>query len=306
MSLIRLEPAYQNYVWGGKRISSYFQRALPMGKYAESWEVSDRSEGMSMVGSGHLQGKTFREWLSIEKEKAVGIGKSWEKFPLLVKIIDSEEALSVQVHPDETAAKQLGGEAKSEAWIALEKSPIYIGLKPGVTREQFIQEKDSKQIELLLNKIVLEKGESIYIPAGQIHAICAGAFLLEIQQNSNTTYRVYDWERTGRELHWKEAVTAINWTALTPLKTKPRLIQADEHHQRDRILSTPYFSVDRLEIKNHYQIKPDPNTCQILFCIEGSSLIDNQKSEPGMTYFISANAELTSLKGSSQWFLIRL
>jgi len=306
MCLIRLEPAYQHYVWGGKRIPEYFHRSLPAGKYAESWEVSDRSEGMSKIASGSLRGKTFSEWLKAEKEKGVGIGKSWEKFPILVKIIDSSEHLSVQVHPDEKIAERLGGEPKSEAWIALEKSTVYVGFKEGVTQDQFVKARDTKHVESLLNQVVLEKGEGIYIPAGQIHAVCAGAFLLEVQQNSNTTYRVYDWGRIGRELHWEEAMAAIHWNSAQPLKIKPNFIQADGHHRTEGFVSTPYFTIDRLEIGDRWQIKSHKKTCQILFCMQGHPIIENEKAAPGMTYLVPATAPLISIEGASQWIVINL
>ena len=197
--MIRLEPAYQNYVWGGSRIPTYFNRDIPPGRYAESWEVSDREEGMCKLATGPHMGITLRKYL---REK---------KFPLLLKVIDAKEHLSVQVHPDEIVAKEFNAEAKSEMWIALEKSTVYAGLKPGVSKEEFIHSIGEKMLEHLLQKFNLEKGEYLFIPAGLIHAIGAGSFLLEVQQNSNTTYRLYDWAREGRELHLDKGLACIDF-----------------------------------------------------------------------------------------------
>lgn len=302
---IRLDPAYQHYVWGGERIQSYFHREIAPGRYAESWEVSDRNEGMSVVANGPWKGKTLNDILLIGKEKIVGKGKSWDPFPLLLKVIDSKEHLSLQVHPDEEASQRLGGQSKSEMWIALEKSSVYVGLKEGVTRADFIQGIDEGKVEHLLRKIDLEKGESIYIPAGQVHSICAGALLLEVQQNSNTTYRLYDWGRKGRELHLEAGLSSINFEKSQPSKIEPRFAQTDGHHRLESIISNSYFIVERLEIGDRWQMKSHVKSCQILFCIRGKAVIEDEPILPGMTYLIPAFLPSVSIHGHCELIVLR-
>lgn len=303
---IRLDPAYQNYVWGGERIRTYFHRQIPLGKYAESWEVSDRVEGMSIVANGHWKGKKLSEILHDGKEKIVGKGKSWETFPLLIKVIDSKEHLSLQVHPDEIAAVRLGGQPKSEMWIALEKSSVYVGLKEGVSRESFLEAIELGKLEHLLTRFDLDKGESIYIPAGQVHAICAGALLLEVQQNSNTTYRLFDWGRVGRELHLDEGLSSIDWGKQEAVKLIPSFSQTDGHHRLESIISNSHFIVERLEIADRWQMKSHTKSCQILFCVRGEASIEDELFCPGMTFLIPASLPLVAISGHCQLISIRL
>ena len=303
---IRFDPAYQAYVWGGERIPKIFHRPLPPGRYAESWEISDRDEGMSITANGEWKGKTLRSLVQAEKEKLVGKGKGVEKFPLLIKIIDAKQTLSVQVHPDEKEAVRLGAEPKNEMWIALERCFIYAGLKPGTTQEMFAEAIEQGKVEYLLRKLELEEGEAIFIPGGTVHAICAGALILEVQQNSNTTYRLYDWGRAGRELHLEEGLSSIHWDRQQPEKIKPTFSQTDGHHRLASILSSPYFIVERLEIADRWQLKSHAKTFQILFCVRGEALIENESLRPGMTYLIPAAAAPMAIDGSCQLILIRL
>lgn len=287
-----IEPAYQQYVWGGDRIPVYFHRSLPAGRYAESWEISDRLEGMSIVGNGPWKGKTLQELLHSEREKIVGAGKRWEKFPLLIKIIDAKENLSVQIHPDEEAAKRLGGEPKTEMWVALEKSSVYAGLQTGITQKDFLEALKYNTVEPLLRKYSLEKGEAIFIPAGLIHAICGDSLLLEVQQNSNTTYRLYDWGRVGRALHLDEGLSCVHWDNQEPVKISG-LAQS--------IVSNTYFHVER---QNHGGFFP-LGECQILFCARGVATLGNGSIRAGQTYLIPAvsnpvsDAEAISLQAQS-------
>jgi mannose-6-phosphate isomerase len=303
---IRFEPAYQSYVWGGDRIPKLFHRSLPPGRYAESWEVSDRDEGMCLVANGEWKGQTLRELCKKWKEKLVGKGKSWESFPLLIKIIDAKENLSVQVHPDNEAAAKWSGSPKSELWIALQKSDVYAGLKMGTTREQFGEAIEKRRAEYLLEKVPLQTGEAILIPGGRVHAISAGALLLEIQQNSNTTYRLYDWGRVGRELHLKEGLDSIHWGKQEAETVKPAFAQTDGHHRLESLVSCPQFIVERLEIADRWQLKSHAKTFQILFCIHGEALIENEPLRPGMTYLIPAAAQPMAIDGHCQLIAIRL
>lgn len=295
---ILLEPAYQNYVWGGTRIPELFRRNLPPARYAESWEVSDRSEGMSRVANGIWKGMTLRELLLQEGDKLVGVGQDRFRFPLLIKIIDAKENLSIQVHPNERTAPLLNGEPKTEMWIAIEESWVYAGLKEGTTSLEFEQSIQETKAEESLRKIKLNQGDAILIPGGTVHAICAGALLLEIQQNSNTTYRLYDWGRVGRPLHLKEGFLAIEWNQDAPQKVVP-------HNSQLRI-NTPYFIVDNVRADPSLSLAGNSHTCQILFCVAGQGEIEGVCFQKGQTFVIPAALSSARIQGNSEWIRIML
>lgn len=208
---LRFEPVYRDYIWGGNRIVRKYRPALPPGTYAESWEISDRPDGMSIVVNGSMKGKTLHQLTEIMGEDLLGIGHREESFPLLVKIIDARECLSVQVHPDDAGAALFGGEAKTEMWYALEAAPgaqVYAGLKKGVSPETLRSAIENHTVADCLKTVPVKRGTAVFVPGGRIHAIDAGCLLLEIQQNSNTTYRIYDWGRP-RELHLEQALNVL-------------------------------------------------------------------------------------------------
>ncbi len=286
---IRLDSFHKPYVWG-----------------SESWEVSDRKEGMSLIANGKWEGKTLHEFLEDGKEKVVGKNKCWNPFPLLVKIIDAKENLSLQVHPDATSAPRLGGEAKSEMWIALKKSTVYVGLRGGVTLAEFTKALEQKRAEPLLNRLDLERGDAIYVPAGMVHAICKDSHLLEVQQNSNTTYRLYDWGRSGRQMHLEEGLSCIDWNSQQACKIEPNFVQADGHHRVEGLVSNEHFIVERLEILDRWQIKSHTKSCQILYCVRGEAMIEDERVGEGQTYLIPAGLPQVSITGHCQLINIRL
>jgi mannose-6-phosphate isomerase len=224
--LIRLEPLYQERVWGGRALESALGRTLP-GKspIGEAWEIVDRPEAQSVVKGGRHAGKTLRQL--IEAHAADLMGPGWDinnAFPILVKWLDCRERLSLQVHPPAAIAPQLKGEPKTETWFIADTQPgagLLVGLKKGVTRGEFEQALKDDALEPLVHRFPVAEGDSILVRSGQIHAIDAGNLILEIQQNSDTTYRVYDWGRVGldgkpRQLHVKESLASIKWDDFEP------------------------------------------------------------------------------------------
>ncbi len=224
--LLRLEPLYQERVWGGRGLESALSRTLP-GKtpIGEAWEIVDRPEAQSVLKTGRHAGKTLRQVIETHGPDVMGPG--WDKtkpFPILVKWLDCRERLSLQVHPPAAIAPQLKGEPKTETWYIADTQPgagLLVGLKKGVTREQFEQALKDNALEPLVHRFPVAEGDSILVRSGQIHAIDAGNLILEIQQNSDTTYRVYDWGRVGldgkpRQLHVKESLASIKWDDFEP------------------------------------------------------------------------------------------
>lgn len=306
---IRFEPIYQDYVWGGDRISSNYHRHVKS-KVAESWEVSDRDDGMSIVMNGAYKGKTLHKLVSEMGEDLLGVGQTFNRFPLLLKIIDAKENLSIQVHPDDQTAPSLKGEPKTEMWFLLEDGTVYASFKKGVSQKEFFKAIKSSRAEECLEKLDLKKGEAIYIPGGRVHAICSGTLLYEVQQNSNTTYRLYDWGRTGRALHLEEGSAAIHWNDQGASKATPQRLQSDLHHQMIRLISSPFFTVERIDVFDRLHIGSIPKTFQIFFCIDGKGeiVVDSHKEpfQPGMTYLVPAASKSIDLEGKCQALRVRL
>lgn len=306
---IRFEPIYQTYVWGGNRIANRFHRNIDLPRVAESWEISDRDDGMSVVMNGPFKGKTLHQLVLEMGEELLGKGQKQSRFPILTKIIDAKENLSIQVHPDETTAPLLQGEPKDEMWVMLDESSVYAGLKPSVDEKQLKTAIQEKRAEELLEKIDLKKGESANIPGGRVHAICAGSLLYEVQQNSNTTYRLYDWGRS-RELHLKEGFAAIRWDDKSSAKIVPHHVSSDLHHQLITLLSCPYFIVERIDIFDGLHLAVIPKSFQLFFCTEGAGeiIVDSYKEpfQPGMTYLVPAGAKSINIAGKCQALRIRL
>ncbi len=275
-----LRPAYQHYVWGGGRIPKIFHRPLPPGIYAESWEVSDRPEGPSVVADGALEGWTLNRVIANYGSEALGAAMSSGICPWLIKLIDARERLSVQVHPDRRAAAANGGEPKTEAWYVLDAAPgavVYAGFKPGVNEPDLRQALADAGVEKLLEKVPVSPGDLIYVPGGLAHAIGAGCLLLEVQQNSNTTYRVYDWGRRGadgqpRELHIEQALRAMHWDA------RPEIARAAAAPpgRWQTLLHTPFFDLGRLVLTaaDPPAALPRPARCQALFVVSGAARLE--------------------------------
>jgi len=208
---LHFRPLYQERVWGGRNFESKLGRTLPENKViGESWEVVDRSEAQSVVAEGPHAGKSLREL--IREDPVAIMGEGWDPerpFPILVKWLDCQERLSLQVHPPADVAPRLGGEPKTENWYvadATEGAGLIVGLRRGVTREAFEKAIHDSTLESLVHRFPVSAGDSILVQSGRLHAIDAGNLILEIQQNSDTTYRVYDWGRVGldgtpRQLH---------------------------------------------------------------------------------------------------------
>jgi mannose-6-phosphate isomerase len=224
--VLQFQPIYQERVWGGRRLETLLARQLPAGPpIGESWEIVDRPEAQSRVRGGRFGGSTLRDL--IERHSAEVMGPKWKPkapFPILVKWLDCSDRLSLQVHPPASVAPALKGEPKTENWYVAHSVPgasLFVGLKPGVTKATFAKAVESGTAEDLVNKVAVASGDSVLVHSGQVHAIDAGNLILEIQQNSDTTYRLYDWGRVGldgnpRKLHVEESLRSILWNEGPP------------------------------------------------------------------------------------------
>jgi len=225
-SFLRLQPLYQDRVWGGRGLETALGRALPAARpIGESWEIVDRPEAQSVVSGGEFDGKSLREVIATHAAEVMGPRWPADKpFPILVKWLDCKERLSLQVHPPAAVAPALKGEPKTENWYIAAAAPgshLIVGLKKGVTRAQFEKALGDLTLDECVHRFPVKTGDSILVHSGQIHAIDGGNLILEIQQNSDTTYRVYDWGRVGldgklRAMHVEQSLKSIKWDDFEP------------------------------------------------------------------------------------------
>ena len=270
MAIWEFEPLAQERIWGGRNLEERFGRVLPEGKkIGETWELVDREEAQSVVRGGGESLHSY--WDSADRKKVFGAkAPGTARFPILIKLLDAQEKLSLQVHPPSSMAKELGGDPKTEMWFFLETQPgadIYAGLKKGVGRKEFESGLVEGKVADCFHRLVTEAGQAMFLPSGRVHAIGAGNVILEIQQNSDTTYRVYDWNRKddagkARALHVKEALASIQWEDHEPTFVQPR---------GERLLVCDYFKITRWWVApgEVREVVPDAGSFRYLFVADG-------------------------------------
>jgi mannose-6-phosphate isomerase len=238
-------PIFQERIWGGRALAELYGKELPAGAtIGESWEIVDRPEAQSVVRSGAWAGRTLHDLWERERDEVFGHVPDAPRFPLLIKLLDAREKLSLQVHPPAALAEELGGEPKTEFWYITDAEPaaeLYVGLTSGSNRETFGRAIASGTVEEQVHRVSVSAGDAMFLPSGRVHALGAGIVLMEIQQNSDTTYRVFDWNRvdkTGaaRQLHVAESLRSIDFDDVEPGLVRP----AGESLLRDRL-----FEIDR-------------------------------------------------------------
>ena len=265
-TFILLQPIYQERVWGGHALETTLGRQLPQGNpIGESWEIVDRPEAQSVIVNAPFKGKTLREL--IERYCVQVMGPAWDAkrpFPILVKWLDCHERLSLQVHPPASVAPALKGEPKTENWYIAHCKPdshLIVGLKKGATRSQFEEALKTNTLEPLVNRFPVKAGDSILVHSGEIHAIDGGNLILEIQQNSDTTYRVYDWGRVGldgkpRQMHIQESLASIKWDDFEPQPVRGELKEAIIADAKEfRIRRIPLAANQTLSINAEEQVR---------------------------------------------------
>ena len=308
---IVFEPIPMERVWGGRRFDSLLGKAIPHGSLiGELWEIVDREDAQSIVHSGPLRGKTLHElWVGHRGEL---FGEAYAahpspRFPLLIKLLDARERLSVQVHPPQHLAAALGGEPKTEVWYFLDALPgarIYAGLKKGVTREEFESVLRTGEVERTLHEIPVVTGESIFIPSGRLHAIGEGNVIVEVQQNSDTTYRVIDWNRMGldgkpRDLHIPESLASIDFDDFEPPVCGVR---------ETSVASCPFFEVEKISLSVPRDVRA-PGRFALVAVTEGIVLCGGAAFGKGQFLIVPATGtglELTPQGGVAQILLTTL
>src|SRR5438477_6115914 len=205
------EPIFMERIWGGQKLAAFFRKRLPANKrIGESWESVDRPEAQSIVREGPLSGRSLHDLWATFREELFGKVPDTPRFPLLIKLLDAQEKLSLQVHPPQEIAESLGGEAKSEFWYVAAAEPnakVFVGLRKSMTRDQFEEALHSGTVADCVHAIRMKSGAAMFVPSGRFHAIGAGNLLVEVQQNSDTTYRVFDWNRVDEQGKPRELIS---------------------------------------------------------------------------------------------------
>lgn len=288
---LTFHPIFKERVWGGREIHKLYKKQLPAGKpIGESWEISDRPDDESVVANGPLAGKSLRWLMQHHGAELLGTAKpaSGNRFPILCKILDAREKLSLQVHPPARKATELGGEPKTEMWFianADAEAELYVGLKRGVTRAQFEKKITNGTVADCFHRIGVKKGDVMFLPSGRVHAIGSGLVIFEIQQNSDTTYRVFDWNRAGldgkpRELHVAQSLESIDFEDFEP-KLASGFEQIGDVQYR-LLVDDPLFKVTEMKIDDPETVSLPEGAMQIVVAINGGIKAYSRDSGPGL------------------------
>lgn len=302
MAVLTFKPEYQERIWGGDHLKTSFGRNIPTPPIGESWEICDRAEVQTVETES---GKTLHElWSGPDKDNIFGTtAPETERFPLLIKILDAQEKLSLQVHPPAERAEKFDGEPKTECWYFLETgddAEIFVGLKKGVTRDSFEQALAEGTVADCFHVLKTKPGELMFLPSGRVHAIGGGNIILEIQQNSDTTFRVYDWDRvdskTGepRQLHVEPSLECIDFSDVEPAFAQPH---------GTRLLRCSYFDLERLSIyeDEHQEVTVGPERFLYGFVSSGKWIIEGRELDRGTSFFLTADSGQVVMEGQGEY-----
>jgi mannose-6-phosphate isomerase len=277
-------PIFKERVWGGRELERLYHKPLPPSvRIGESWEISDRPGDVSVIANGTLAGKDLR-WL-MENHAAKLLGKARPqggRFPLLIKILDAQDKLSLQVHPPPAKAAELGGEPKTEMWYVAEAAPgaeLYVGLRRGVTRAEFEHRVKVGTVAECFHRVSVRPGDAMFLPSGRVHALGAGLIIFEIQQNSDTTYRVFDWNRLGldgkpRELHIPQSLASIDYNDFEPSLLPQVFVQQGGQKGRP-LVRDPLFTADAHQVGASMKVPLRPGKMQIISLLAGRVQVDD-------------------------------
>lgn len=276
---IKFEPILKDKIWGGEKLATLLDKKSTKNDIGESWEISDVEDDTSIVSNGLLKGLNLKELITSFKGDLVGdkiYNHFGEKFPLLIKFIDAKEALSIQLHPhDDLAKKRHNSFGKTEMWYVMQadkEANLIVGFQKDVTKEEYIHHLENKTLTEILNIDEVKEGDVYFIPTGRVHAIGAGVLLAEIQQTSDITYRVYDWDRQDsegnyRDLHTEEAIDAIDYTSKESYRTSYNKI----NNVSSEIVSCPYFTTNVLPINGTVSVNHlNKDSFVIYMCVKGN------------------------------------
>lgn len=292
---LQFKPVFRQYIWGGRRLETALGKQLPSDAtdFAESWEVVDHGEDQSVVANGPLEGWTLSQLVQRRGEDLLGKHHPQTQFPLLFKFLDCQRSLSVQVHPNDAQGAKLDPPdlGKTEAWVIMAAEPgscLYAGLKEGVDRATFERELKGGTAESCLHRVEPQVGDCIFIPAGTVHALAEGLVVAEIQQSSNTTFRLFDWNRVGadgkpRQLHIEQGLDVTDYER-GPVE--PQTVEGIGD-SKERLVSCDKFVLDRLTVASGFQVGGE-NACHIIAVLDGALDFAGTAIRQGQTVLIPA------------------
>lgn len=296
---ITFEPIFVERVWGGQKFASLYGKKIPNDcPIGESWEIVDRAEAQSIVASGPLAGRSLHDlWVNLRSGLFGNIADT-PRFPLLIKLLDCQEKLSLQVHPPPETATALEGEPKTECWYIADASPaaeLYLGLRKPTAPAAFRDALEKGSATELIRRLPARSGDAFFIPSGRIHAIGAGNLIVEVQQNSDTTFRVYDWDRKDvggktRQLHIEEAMRCIDFTDCEPESLIP---------DGETIVSHELFRMERWELRAPREFA-SPGMFAIGFCLAGSIKCGDISFHAGDFFLLPATTDSRTVEPMEQ------
>jgi len=310
---LTFHPLFKERVWGGRNLERLYQKTLPpQVPIGESWEITDRPEGVSVIANGPLAGKDLRWLMEQCQQELLGTTPPQAgRFPLLVKILDAQDKLSLQVHPPPEVAAQLGGEPKTEMWYITEAEPgaeIFVGLKRGVTRAAFEGKIRDGTVAECFHRLVVQAGDAMFLPSGRVHGIGAGMLIFEIQQNSDSTYRVFDWNRLGldgqpRPLHIAASLASINFDDVQPSLIRSKYSRNPVLKVR-YLVDDPLFRVDACQVKRGQRFHLRSSGLQVIGLLRGRLVINDGPGEvrlkAGEFSLLPASLERVTIKAETQ------
>jgi len=311
---LTFQPIFKERVWGARNLERLYAKKLP-GRVTigESWEISDRPGDVSVIANGPLAGKDLH-WLG-ENHRADLLGDAKlaaGRFPLLIKLLDAQEKLSLQVHPPVAKAAELRGDPKTEMWFiadALPGAELYVGLKRGVTRSDFVRQIGDGSVAECFHRVPVTAGDSMFLPSGRVHAIGAGLVIFEIQQNSDTTYRVFDWNRVGldgnpRELHVPQSLASIDFDDFEPALVAGEEIAGPNFRLR-QLVKHPLFTVDQFHVASPGRLQLPRGRMQIIGVVRGEIHTDAMVLRAGEFCLLPASLPTTEITATADTQFLR-
>lgn len=314
--IVKLDPAFKDNLWGGTKLRTVFGKKCDYDVIGESWELSAHPDGQSRIATGRYKGMLFNDYLSIIGKEALGWKcQAQDRFPVLIKFIDAKQALSIQIHPDDEYALENEGEyGKNEMWYVIDCEPdsyLYCGLSKEVSKEEIEERIKNNTITEVLNRIDVKPGDVVMVKAGTIHAIGAGILICEIQQNSNSTYRMYDYDRRDkfgnpRELHVAKALDVVDTKAYVKDNNSEVMLEENENYSQERLVQCKYFECFKYEIFKEVKLVVDEASFISVLFIAGEGTITEEASGESMSYkagdsfFISAGKRTVTISGNGK------
>ena len=308
LSPLTFEPIFKERVWGGRKLATLFGKAIPPEvRIGESWEIVDRADDQSIVRSGPLRGKTLHHLWTNHRADLFGKVEGAPRFPLLLKLLDCAATLSLQVHPPAEIAGRFGGEPKTECWYVAAADPdsiLHLGVRPGTSRSQFEEAIRLGNVADLTHRVKTSPGDFYFIPSGRLHAIGGGNLIVEVQQNSDTTYRVFDWNRRDedgkeRELHIEQSLASIDFNDIDPSSRQP---------DNKTLVASEYFDVQEWDLTSPREITP-VSSFAIGVALRHAVKIGESLFQPGEFFLVpakSSNRMIEAVDGQATLLRITL